>query len=43
MDRRKALKNIGMGFGAITITPTVVGLMQSCQTASQTMPVFYSQ
>ena len=43
MDRRKALKNIGMGFGAITITPTVVGLIQSCQTASQTMPVFYSQ
>ena len=33
MNRRKALKNIGMGFGAITATPTVVGLFQSCQTA----------
>ena len=43
MDRRKVLKNIGMGFGAIAITPTVVGLMQSCQTVPQTMPVFYSK
>jgi hypothetical protein len=42
MDRRKALKNIGMGFGAMTITPTVVSLMQSCQTAPQAMPVFFS-
>ena len=33
MNRRKALKNIGMGFGAITATPAVVGLFQSCQTA----------
>lgn len=33
MNRRKALKNIGMGFGAITATPSVVGLFQSCQTA----------
>lgn len=31
MDRRKALKNIGISFGTITLTPSVVGLMQSCQ------------
>ena len=31
MDRRKALKTIGIGAGTITVTPTVVGIFQSCQ------------
>jgi len=44
MDRRKALKNIGIGFGAITVTPTVVSLMQSCQTnPSGWMPAQFSK
>lgn len=33
MQRRTALKNIGLSFGALTLTPTVAGLLQSCQTA----------
>ena len=34
MDRRKALKTIGYGSGAITLTPAVVGLFHSCQNNS---------
>ena len=33
MQRRTALKNIGLSFGALALTPTVAGLVQSCQTA----------
>jgi hypothetical protein len=44
MNRRKALKNIGMGFGAITATPAVVGLFQSCQTAGPNWtPLHFTQ
>jgi len=43
MDRRKALKNIGAGFGAITITPTVVSLFQSCQTTPDYTLVSFSE
>ena len=44
MNRRKALKNIGMGFGAITATPAVVGLFQSCQTAGPNWtPIHFTQ
>ena len=32
MQRRTALKNIGLSFGALTLTPTVASLLQSCQT-----------
>lgn len=42
MDRRKALKNIGTGFGAIAVTPTVVSLFQSCQSAATYAPSFFS-
>ena len=40
MDRRKALKNIGNGIGAIAITPAVVSLFQSCQTSATYNPLF---
>ncbi len=40
MDRRKALRNIGTGIGAIAVTPTVISLFQSCQTAANYSPVF---
>jgi len=43
MDRRKALKNIGTGIGAIAVTPTVVGFFQSCQSAVSYTPVFVPQ
>ena len=42
MDRRKALKNIGTGFGAIAVTPTVVSLFQSCQSAPSYAPAYFS-
>jgi len=42
MDRRKALKSIGIGFGAITATSSVVSLFQSCQKSSNWSPVFLS-
>ncbi len=37
MNRRKALKNIGLSFGVVVSAPTMLGLLQSCQsdTASQ--------
>ncbi|MDA8849063.1 gluconate 2-dehydrogenase subunit 3 family protein [Flavobacteriaceae bacterium] len=40
MDRRKALKNIGNGIGAIAVTPAVVSLFQSCQTSATYNPLF---
>ena len=40
MDRRKALRNIGTGIGAIAVTPTIVSLFQSCQTAATYSPSF---
>ena len=42
MDRRKALKNIGTGIGAIAVTPTVVSLLQSCQSAATHTTVFFN-
>jgi hypothetical protein len=42
MDRRKALKNIGSGIGAIAITPTVVSLFQSCQSAATYAPAYFN-
>ncbi|MEK9612673.1 MAG: gluconate 2-dehydrogenase subunit 3 family protein [Flavobacteriaceae bacterium] len=41
MDRRKALKNIGTGLGAIVVTPTVVSMFQSCQSAPTYTTVFF--
>ena len=40
MDRRKALRNIGNGIGAIAVTPAVVSLFQSCQTSATYNPLF---
>ncbi|MDC0000997.1 gluconate 2-dehydrogenase subunit 3 family protein [Flavobacteriaceae bacterium] len=40
MDRRKALKNIGNGIGAIAVTPAVVSLFKSCQTSATYNPLF---
>ena len=44
MQRRTALKNIGLSFGALTLTPTIASLIQSCQTADPAWtPSFLSQ
>ena len=43
MDRRKALKTIGYGSGAITLTPAVVGLFHSCQNnSSNFVPEYFN-
>ena len=44
MDRRKALKTIGYGAGAITVTPAVVGLFHSCQNSSSNfVPEYFNK
>lgn len=42
MDRRRALRNIGLGAGAVVATPTVISLLQSCESKPQFVPVFVS-
>jgi len=43
MNRRKVLKNIGSGVGAITLTPSIVSLFESCQTQISYAPLFFSR
>ena len=31
MDRRRALKNLGTGIGAFTLSTSMINLLQSCQ------------
>ena len=33
MNRRNALKNLGLSFGALAITPTMIGVLKSCATS----------
>ena len=40
MDRRKAIKNIGTGIGAITLTPSIAAIFQSCQSSTGYTPAF---
>ncbi|MBT8206137.1 MAG: gluconate 2-dehydrogenase subunit 3 family protein [Eudoraea sp.] len=44
MDRRKALKNMGLAFGYTVATPTVIGLLKSCKSeaAINWTPRFFS-
>ena len=44
MDRRIALKNMGLALGYTVATPTIISLMQSCaqDTTPQWTPVFFS-
>lgn len=44
MQRRTALKQLGLSFGALTMTPTVMSLLQSCQNNGTIWtPTFFSQ
>lgn len=44
MDRRKALRTIGFGTTAITVTPAVVGLLQGCQSQTDAFtPIHFSK
>ncbi|MDH5367286.1 MAG: gluconate 2-dehydrogenase subunit 3 family protein [Cyclobacteriaceae bacterium] len=43
MERRDALKNIGLSFGAITMSSTLASLVQSCSTGEATwIPKFFT-
>ncbi len=46
MDRRKALKKIGLSFGYVVATPTVISLLQSCKNDTKNLttwvPKFFS-
>ncbi len=45
MDRRKALKNMGLAMGYTVATPTLVSIMQSCksETVMEWTPDFFSK
>ncbi|MFS4492946.1 gluconate 2-dehydrogenase subunit 3 family protein [Maribacter sp. 2308TA10-17] len=45
MDRRKALKNMGLAMGYTVATPTLIGIMQSCkgETVMEWTPDFFSK
>ena len=44
MNRRKALRTIGYGTTAITITPAIVGMLQSCQSQTTSyIPIHFSK
>ena len=44
MERRKAIKNMGLAFGFTVATPTVLSILQSCQseTSAGWVPSFFS-
>ena len=42
MNRRKALKNIGLSLGSITLSPAVLSLLQSCKNDLDWNPVFFN-
>lgn len=43
MERRTALKNLGLSFGMLTLTPSVMSMLQSCQSAGPDWtPSFFS-
>ncbi|MCK5441208.1 MAG: gluconate 2-dehydrogenase subunit 3 family protein [Maribacter sp.] len=45
MDRRKALKNMGMSLGYVVATPTLISIVQSCKTENvlEWTPDFFSE
>ncbi len=43
MDRRQALRNIGMGAGLLVATPTVLSILQSCTSEPEFIPVFLTK
>lgn len=45
MERRKAIKNIGLSLGTVVATPSILSLLQSCQSeaAAPWKPVFYTE
>lgn len=44
MERRKAIKNIGLSAGAMMASPSIMSLLQSCQpSAERWIPTFYTE
>lgn len=43
MERRKALQNIGLSFGAFIATPTALSFLQSCQSDTPWVPTFLTE
>ena len=43
MKRRELLKNLGLGVGAITLTPAVSSLLHSCSDGTSWKPIFFSK
>ena len=43
MKRRQVLKNLGLGAGALVMTPTILSLLQSCKNEPEFIPVFLSK
>ena len=44
MERRKAIRNIGLSFGTMVTTPSILGLLQSCQEPEAVWkPEFFSE
>lgn len=42
MNRRNAIKNLGLSFGALAVTPTMIGMLKSCaSTTSDFLPKFF--
>lgn len=42
MNRRNAIKNLGLSFGALAVTPTMIGMLKSCgTTTSDFSPKFF--
>jgi len=43
MNRRQALKNLGLGAGFLVVTPTIMSLLQSCTNEPEFNPLFISK
>ena len=43
MNRREAIKNLGLGAGFLVVTPTILSLLQSCKTEVEFIPLFISK
>jgi hypothetical protein len=43
MDRRQAIKSIGLGAGFLVVTPTIMSLLQSCKSEPEFNPLFISK
>ncbi|QMU64269.1 MAG: gluconate 2-dehydrogenase subunit 3 family protein [Flavobacteriaceae bacterium] len=43
MNRREAVKSLGMGVGFLVATPSILSLLQSCESEPEFHPVFVSE